>query len=126
MPHPAGAVDVLVFPENMTVAVGESISLPCMASGTPLPDITWDMGGRMLTSGDYNITQSNFSNTTSHFTLSVLHLCALQLPDTGRYSCTATNTLSQGTSTDAVTFMIEVQGTVGLAECPWPTIISFL
>lgn len=109
-----------MFPENTTVGVGESISLPCMASGLPPPTITWNMGTRMLTSEDYNITQSTFSNATSHFTLSVLHLCDLQLTDTGLYRCTATNTLSQGATTDSATFMIEVQGIYGWIPSHWP------
>ena len=100
----------MVFPADSVVTVGETLSLPCTASGIPPPQITWFRDGSPLTNITYNITNSVFSNASNYFTLSVVHLCDLDLEDSNTYECRASNTNSQGETVDTASFMVEVQG----------------
>ncbi len=105
-----GGAAIVVSPADAMIRVGEVLSLPCMASGIPTPQITWFRDATPLLPEAYNISVSTFSNESSHFTLSVLHLCDLQVLDSNIYVCIANNTITQGSATAAASFMIEVQG----------------
>lgn len=105
-----GAVDVLLYPDNTIARVSESLALTCTAAGIPAPEITWFKDDILLTDEAYNITERQFSNDSSHYTVSVLNLCDLQLSDSGEYSCTASNTITEGRVTDTRSFMLEAQG----------------
>ena len=108
----------MVSSTDIAVAVGETLSIPCTASGIPPPEITWLKNGQPLPEGSFNVTKNMFANDSSHFTLSVLHLCQLQLEDTDSYSCRASNNISQGESTDTAVFMIDVQGMIFVLQAP--------
>ena len=96
-------------PGDTIAMVGDNTAPSCTAAGIPAPQIAWFKDGLPLTSG-FNITEEQFSNPSNYFTVSVLNLCDLQLSDSGEYSCTASNTITEGTATDTRSFMLEAQG----------------
>ena len=104
-----GIVDMLFYPGDTIAMVADSVALSCTAAGIPAPQIAWFKDGLPLTNG-YNITERQLSNSSNYFTVSVLNLCDLQLSDSGEYSCTASNTITEGTATDTRSFMLEAQG----------------
>ena len=93
--------------------VADSVALSCTAAGIPAPQMTWFKDGLPLSNG-YNITEERFSNSSNYFTVSVLNLCDLQLSDSGEYSCTASNTITEGTATDIRSFILEAQGELAI------------
>lgn len=105
-----GGASVLLYPGDTITTTGTHLALTCTAAGIPPPQITWSLDGQLLASESYNITEEQFFNDSSHFTLSVLNLCDLQFSDSGEYSCTASNTITEGTATDTRFFMLEAQG----------------
>ena len=86
-----------VPPATYSVALGNSLSLTCVARGQPLPTISWLRDGTPIVSGmDFNITVSQLNSIT---TLSILELCDVQLVHSGEYVCTAENYLTVGSQT---------------------------
>ena len=107
---PLGAASILLSPGDTITSVGDSLTLSCTAAGIPAPQISWYKDGLLLTTGLDNITETQSSNASNHFTVSDLNLCDLQLSDSGQYSCVASNSISAGTVTDTRSFMLEAQG----------------
>ena len=92
------------YPKSPSVVITHSISLVCLASGTPLPNITWNREGE----GDIdNSSESRVVNAT-HVT-SELTLVATGQQDTGQYNCLADN----GIGTDNVSFYLQILGMKG-------------
>ncbi len=102
------AVRIITIPADTNTSVGNSLSLACTAAGIPRPSIAWSRGGVPLVSGPYNITEGSFSNETSHHTVSVLHLCDLLVPDSGQYTCTASNSIAEGTAISTAFLVLQV------------------
>ena len=101
---------MLLYPGDTIAMVGDSLVPSCTAAGIPAPQIEWSKDGLTLPTQLFNITEEQFSNSSNYFTVSVLNLCDLQLSDSGEYSCTASNTITEGTATDTRSFMLEAQG----------------
>ncbi|XP_053213156.1 cell adhesion molecule DSCAM-like isoform X2 [Panonychus citri] len=80
-----------VFTEK-DVKPGESVSLKCMSTGNPLPQITWKLDGFPLDSmknvriGDY-VTNDNY-------VISFVNISSVSVEIGGTYSCTASSELS--------------------------------
>ncbi|KAJ6223357.1 hypothetical protein RDWZM_001902, partial [Blomia tropicalis] len=67
-------------PDVIYVKVGESITLPCEAIGTPTPQIVWFKDNRPLQ-----------SSANVHITSNELRIGSIQLNDIGEYRCTSRN-----------------------------------
>ncbi|XP_030832325.1 scavenger receptor cysteine-rich type 1 protein M160 isoform X1 [Strongylocentrotus purpuratus] len=68
-------------PQEMEVRTGSDVSIPCVVSGVPLPEITWKKDGQMISlNGRVTILEDN--------TL-VIHKS--QREDMGEYACIASN-----------------------------------
>ncbi|PAA90233.1 hypothetical protein BOX15_Mlig000533g1 [Macrostomum lignano] len=67
---------------NVTKLELEDVSFACVATGAPTPTIQWLKDGTHLTSGGRFLVQSTGS----------LLITAVQVSDTGRYTCLASNT----------------------------------
>ncbi|XP_015789802.1 Down syndrome cell adhesion molecule-like protein 1 homolog [Tetranychus urticae] len=80
-----------VFTEK-DVKPGESVSLKCMSTGNPLPQITWKLDGFPLDSmknvriGDY-VTNENY-------VISFVNISSVSVEIGGTYSCTASSDIS--------------------------------
>uniref|UniRef100_A0A8B9H3J1 Hemicentin 1 n=1 Tax=Astyanax mexicanus TaxID=7994 RepID=A0A8B9H3J1_ASTMX len=83
-------LDVLVPPsivnkggvQDVKVKEGQNITLTCEATGNPVPEITWLKDGQLVT-GEPRL------QVMSHGRF--LHINDVQVADTGRYSCLASN-----------------------------------
>ncbi|XP_049335709.1 hemicentin-1 isoform X1 [Astyanax mexicanus] len=83
-------LDVLVPPsivnkggvQDVKVKEGQNITLTCEATGNPVPEITWLKDGQLVT-GEPRL------QVMSHGRF--LHISDVQVADTGRYSCLASN-----------------------------------
>ncbi|XP_028301363.1 hemicentin-1 isoform X2 [Gouania willdenowi] len=73
-------------PQIFSTMEGTPISLPCRASGTPPPDITWAKSGEQL-----NLGGPAFSTDTD----GSLHISSPSGDETGEFVCTATNAAGQ-------------------------------
>ena len=63
------------------VSVGQNLTLTCIASGDPLPEVTWSKVGQALRL--FNVTGP------------VLHLVNVTREDVGSYKCTAKNKVGE-------------------------------
>ena len=99
---PATVVEYL---ESPSVVITHSISLVCLASGIPPPNITWSRKGEGdISNSSESVILSrvvNATHVTSEFTL-----VATGQQDTGQYNCLADN----GIGTDNVSFHLQVVG----------------
>ena len=43
--------------QNFTVGEGQPVTLTCMASGVPTPNMSWQKDGKMITELDYRLVQ---------------------------------------------------------------------
>ncbi|XP_025199330.1 roundabout homolog 2-like [Melanaphis sacchari] len=77
---PPPVVDI--GPTNQTLATRSAATLPCQASGIPLPTIKWYRNGNYLSPGDPRVT------ITSSGTLQIDEL---EVSDSGLYTCTASS-----------------------------------
>ena len=78
--HP-GTTNITLLPREFNATRGQSIQLPCIAKGYPVPTITWSKDGLSIPSHQ---RQSVSSDNT-------LHISKVQKGDAGRYKCTAVN-----------------------------------
>jgi hypothetical protein len=83
---------------------GESVTLICAASGTPLPTITWMRGGAAVVPSDRIVIETTFTNTT--YITSELRVSSVMESDGGSYTCVAVNDASTVTQM----FTIEYRG----------------
>ena len=70
------------------VSVGQNLTLTCIASGDPLPEVTWSKMGQALRL--FNVTGP------------VLHLVNITREDVGSYKCTARNKVGEAFRTAVV------------------------
>ena len=70
------------------IEAGQNVTLTCIASGDPIPNITWTKDG---------VSQDHF-NVSGH----KLHLVNLQRKDVGSYRCTASNRYGSDASSASI------------------------
>ena len=96
---------IVEHPESQEVVVSNCISLVCLASGIPPPNITWSREGEGdISNSSESVILSRVVNAT-HVT-SELTLVATGQQDTGQYNCLADN----GIATDNVSFYLQILG----------------
>ncbi|CAN7994178.1 unnamed protein product, partial [Ixodes hexagonus] len=71
--------------EELTVPIGETLTLPCVAAGDPAPLVSWIRDGTRLSSTD------PFVRVSGDSTSSQLVLKRVRLEDAGRYICVVTS-----------------------------------
>ncbi|XP_054724332.1 cell adhesion molecule Dscam2-like [Uloborus diversus] len=76
----------LIEPTNLTVVVGDPVSLTCVAEGSPKPVINWRRTDKNLTTGH------NVPFTTQD---GILKWNSIKIDDDGEYECSAENGASQ-------------------------------
>ncbi|XP_040895666.1 hemicentin-1 [Toxotes jaculatrix] len=72
--------------EDVTVVRGNTVSLLCIADGTPTPNVSWIKGGATLVP-DPHLRFLNLNTT--------VQIIQAWVNDTGRYTCVANNTAGQ-------------------------------
>ena len=93
-------------PSKVSVNFGAPISIECLASGRPLPSLSWYKDGAELnTSGPISITRNAVNST--HID-SVLTVSSVTYDDEAVYTCTATNILPNGMVTHSVNITLKV------------------
>lgn len=84
---------------DQMVVSGESISMKCVATGSPLPQITWTLDGRPLPTLISRFRVGDFVSQAQHEqVISYVNVSHAQSIDTGEYRCLATNELGQASS----------------------------
>ena len=85
----------------------ENVTFLCQAVGKPVPDISWYFNGVMINVSDnsskYIIVSRSLNITTTENTLTVYNVTS---SDVGTYSCTATNTVGN----DSTSAHLQVNG----------------
>lgn len=106
--HFAEPANITTSPNDALVYVSTSITLTCTAFGIPLPNISWTLpngsremsppsepDGSSLVSGELRITSHiDISSNQLKSELTIQHV---KLEDAGRYTCTATNRVTNTT-----------------------------
>ena len=81
---------------NETRNEGESASFTCLATGRPVPTISWYFNNTLLANGTkYTISETSVNTTTISSTLTIM---SVESSDVGTYTCNATNVVSTDTS----------------------------
>ncbi|XP_017556694.1 neogenin isoform X2 [Pygocentrus nattereri] len=75
-------MEVLLGPTAMTKAVGETVLLPCVVKGYPLPIIRWMLDGKLINESDGRFAVIGGG---------ILQITSLTENDAGTYSCQADN-----------------------------------
>lgn len=72
---------------------GEGVSLTCVVSGSPLPNVIWRRRGEIITNDTSNavILETTFMQANYSFVQSVLDLCPVASSDAGEYTCFTEN-----------------------------------
>ena len=112
------APQLVITPVNQDVNYGDTVLMACVATGFPLPEITWSRNGVPLdpTSSDLiNVYSQTVSELGLNFTESILEICGVGVDDIGSFSCTATSGAGSDTSAPFV---------VGILPSEWFKIIS--
>ena len=100
--HIAETPRFLTTPQDVTTAIGNSVHLPCRATGYPEPQISWSKNGAPLVpSGRINIISNGD-----------LHVNNIHAEDRGSYRCTAEN--GGGTTGSVARIIIH-----GKLKLPW-------
>lgn len=78
---------VISVPHDVyTLRVGESVSVPCSATGQPEPELQWNRYGGPVKGGANLLASTN----------GTLHIKNVQLSHAGIYTCTAMNSAGRG------------------------------
>lgn len=81
----SGTTNITSTPRDANATLGQSIQLPCVAKGYPVPAVTWSKDGISI---PFDQRQSVSGDNT-------LHISSVQKGDAGRYKCTAVNSDSK-------------------------------
>ena len=99
---------ILIAPSDLNVTTAESFNLMCTASGHPMPSISWTHNGTAVNQNDrlQIITVEESSSRTSE---SVLIVSTSTASDSGKYTCIASQPVSdfQTVSSRPVTVLIQ-------------------
>ena len=100
---------VVVYPDDVEVLAGDSLLLTCIGYGIPLPSLSWLKNGQTITnSSKIFISDSIISRGSTSLVRSSLLLCNASIEDSGDYSCTASNYITDSKSEN---FSVSVQCT---------------
>lgn len=69
---------------------GERSSLRCIATGSPLPQVSWLLDGYPVSESG-NMHQGDFVQPDGSAVVSFVNISALRVQDGGEYACKATN-----------------------------------
>ncbi|KAK3090478.1 hypothetical protein FSP39_012184 [Pinctada imbricata] len=91
--------NILVPPTNQTVVAGSDIQLPCKVVGAPQPTVQWKQDDQVISiSGRFQILSEN-----------QLYITTSIPGDSGRYTCTATNSMGSQSAEAFLTVYTKTQ-----------------
>ena len=107
-------VTPLIIPEvtDQVQDEGGTISPTCLATGQPLPTISWYFNGAPINESNtmkYTISVTLLNTTTISSTLTVMNV---ESSDVGTYTCNATNVVSTDISAGILTVNGELTATI--------------
>ena len=88
---------------NQTMNEGDTVSITCLASGTPIPNISWYFNGAPVDKANtmkYRISEMLLNAITKNNTLVITKL---ELSDMGTYTCGAASLVSSDNSSGILT-----------------------
>lgn len=94
---------------DTTVTDGEEVKLTVKVSGTPVPDVEWQKGGKPIRDGRRVKIDKNKDG------VHVLRIPRVETADQGEYSCIAKNKAGKATCSAKLT----VQGSFGFLRALW-------
>jgi hypothetical protein len=97
---------IVIGPADTYPIFNSSVFLTCVATGYPLPMITWYREGERVDDPD-NIQSEVFEERGEQFVQSTLLVCSVQ--ETARYNCSVSNGISGGT-VSSVSVSVVVEG----------------
>ena len=116
-------MQIVVSPENISVGVNDTLVLACVAYGDPIPSVGWSREGQRLINdsrSQVTIYENQVTVMELSFSKTILEICSFEAPDSGQYSCDASN---QATNA-SVSFV--VSGTLCLIISSWLAQICYL
>ena len=106
--------EIVVHPEAVNdVTAGTSALLACVASGYPLPSITWNAIGKTINETEISIYTEILMQGGLTFIKSVLEICSVGKNSVTNYQCTAESSASN----DTVQFELLVATLGGKVAC---------
>ncbi|XP_065904304.1 receptor-type tyrosine-protein phosphatase delta-like isoform X2 [Dysidea avara] len=100
-------------PSNVTVAVGDSLTLSCTSRGSPPDTFTWRKDSDPIVQST-SIATVTHDSTTAVFRANY-SIDSLTLDDIGTYTCTVTNPIGSDSETIDVTVIVPVPPTVTIS-----------
>ncbi|XP_067664556.1 contactin-5-like [Haliotis asinina] len=99
--YPSAPPSLASYSKITTARLGEDVKLECIFTGRPIPDVTWQHQGRVLTD------HANRRNITAYLTIE-----SVTVEDVGMYNCTAEN--EEGSSSAILHISIKPSSTSGI------------
>ena len=85
-------VEIVVSPENISVDINDTLVLACVAYGDPIPSVGWSRGGQgLINDSRVTIYENQVTERGLSFSKTILEMCSFEAPDSGQYSCDASN-----------------------------------
>ena len=103
-------VQIVVSPENISVGVNDTLVLACVAYGDPIPSVGWSRGGQRLINdsrSQVTIYENHVTVRELSFSKTILEICSFEAPDSGQYSCDASNQASNASISFVVSGMLD-------------------
>ncbi|XP_059503813.1 hemicentin-1 isoform X2 [Stegostoma tigrinum] len=101
---------IMAHPKNYIVALDKSVTMLCEAKGYPIPEVTWNKDGQLVTE---SIRQRILST-------GALQIAFVQPRDTGRYTCTASNLA--GSSSSVMVLTVHIPPTIHTADTEYTVV----
>ena len=87
-------VQIVVSPANISVGINDTLVLVCVAYGDPIPSVGWSREGeRLINDSQSQVTvyENQVTVRELSFSKTILEICSFEAPDSGQYSCDASN-----------------------------------
>lgn len=79
---------------TQTVKLGEFVSLKCIATGNPLPQITWTLDDEPIVESNNQVAINDFV-TSSNEVVSYVNVSKIKIEEGGLYACHANNNVEK-------------------------------
>ncbi len=116
---------ILIGPEDVTMEAGSTVFITCVAYSKDIPSITWIINDDQTVMDEFNSTriivhEELLMEGGLTFVQSILEVCSVEVSDSGKYNCLASN----GYRNESTSFDLTVQPVVGKKHTPFTCHIS--
>ena len=92
-------MQIVVGLEDIAVGINNTLLVACVAYGDPIPSVGWSRGGqRLINDSRVTIYENQVTERGLSFSKTILEICSFEAPDSGQYSCGASNQATNASS----------------------------